>query len=68
MDETTRTFIQIQLLTITEVARLLGKSEAATTKEAYRKRWDYVKKGRQKLYFRGDFGSIDCAPLDQQSI
>ena len=54
MDDTTRTFIKTQFLTITEVARLIGKSEAATAQEAYRKRWDYVLKGRQKLYYRGD--------------
>jgi hypothetical protein len=51
MDDTIRTFFQTRLLTITEVAKLIGKSEAATTKEAYRKQWDYVLKGRQKLYF-----------------
>ena len=55
MDNQTRNRITTEILTISEVAQLLGLSVAAAMKRAERKGWDYVLKGRQKLYWREDF-------------
>lgn len=59
MDQATRAFIKTQLLTLTELADLLGKTVTATRKYAERKGFDYVLKGGVRFYFRGDF----VAPL-----
>lgn len=55
MDNNTRVYIETELLTISEVAALLGLTVAAAMKRAERSGWDHVLKGRQKLYSRGDF-------------
>ena len=55
MNKQTRDDITVNLLTISEVAALLDISVAAAMKRAERNGWDYVLKGRQKLYWRGDF-------------
>ena len=58
MDAKTRAYIEAELLTISELAHLLGLTSFAAMKQAERKQWDYVLKGRQKLYWRGDFPAL----------
>ena len=61
MDANTHAYIQTKILTISEVAAILGLSVAAAMKRAERGGWDYVLKGRQKLYWRDDFPSTNGA-------
>lgn len=55
MDGATKHFIQTQLLTLSELAMLLGKTVTATRKYAQRKDFDYVLKGGVRFYLRADF-------------
>jgi hypothetical protein len=63
MNKQTKDFITTDLLTISEVAELLHVPTTTAMKRSERNGWDYVLKGHQKLYFRGDFTSR--FPTDQ---
>lgn len=55
MNTQTKEYITTEILTISEVATRLNLTTAAAMKRAERQAWDYVLKGRQKLYAREDF-------------
>jgi len=56
-----RRFIAEELLTISEAAAFLGISLSAAEQRALRQRWEYVMKGRQKLYHRADIQAMESA-------
>ncbi len=68
MNIQTKEYITNELLTISEVAALLGVSVAAAMKRAERQGWDAVPKGRMKLYWRGDFEAKDTTTDRYPSI
>jgi len=54
MNSTTRRLITADILTLTEIADLLGISVFAARKRAERGGWDYVLKSGTRLYYRPD--------------